>query len=106
MNVFIPGQRWISESEPELGLGTVVPAEGGRVKVEFKAAGETRIYAADQASLKRVRFRTGEKIKTQTDKEFVIQEVAELHGLLTYISENQRLPEAEVNARRRHDRHL
>ena len=26
MSVFIPGQRWISESEPELGLGTVVPA--------------------------------------------------------------------------------
>ena len=99
MNVFIPGQRWISESEPELGLGTVVPSEGGRVNVEFKAAGETRIYADDQAPLKRVRFRAGEKITTQTDKEFVIKEVAEQHGLLFYIGEHQRLPEAEVSDR-------
>ena len=99
MSVFIPGQRWISESEPELGLGTVVPAESGRVKVEFKAAGETRMYAEDQAPLKRVRFRAGEKIKTQTDKEFVIQEVTEQNGLLFYIGENQRLGEAEVSDR-------
>ena len=99
MSVFIPGQRWISESEPELGLGTVVPTDSGRVKVEFNAAGEMRIYAADQAPLKRVRFRVGEKIKTKTDKEFVIKEVAEQQGLLIYIGENQRLPEAEVNDR-------
>ncbi len=99
MNVFIQGQRWISESEPELGLGTVVPSEIGRVKVEFKAAGETRIYADDQAPLKRVRFRAGDKIKTQADTEFVIQEVAEQNGLLVYIGENQRLSEAEVSDR-------
>ena len=99
MSLFILGQRWISESEPELGLGTVVPTESGRVKVEFKAAGETRIYAEDQAPLKRVRFRAGDKIKTQADQDFVIQEVAEKNGLLIYIGENQRLPETEVNDR-------
>jgi len=99
MSVFIPGQRWISEPEPELGLGTVVPGDSGRVKVEFKAAGETRIYADDQAPLKRVRFRAGEIIKTQADKEFVVKEVAERQGLLTYIGDNQQLPEAEVNDR-------
>jgi ATP-dependent helicase HepA len=99
MSVFIPGQRWISESEPELGLGTVVPADSGRVKVEFKAAGETRIYANDQAPLKRVRFRAGDKIKTQADKEFVVTEVAEQNGLLIYIGEHQHLPEAEVSDR-------
>jgi len=99
MSVFIPGQRWISESEPELGLGTVVPAENGRVKVEFKAAGETRIYAADQAPLKRVRFREGDKIKTQADREFVIQKVAEQNGLIIYIGESQQLREAEVSDR-------
>ena len=99
MSVFISGQRWISESEPELGLGTIVPADSGRVKVEFKAAGETRIYAADQAPLKRVRFRTGDKIKTQSEKEFVIKEVAEQNGLLIYLGDNQQLAEAEVNDR-------
>lgn len=99
MSLFIPGQRWISESEPEFGLGTVVPADSGRVKVEFKAAGETRVYAIDQAPLKRVRFRAGDKVKTQADTEFVIQEVAEQNGLLIYIGETQHLPEAEVSDR-------
>ena len=99
MNVFVPSQRWISESEPELGLGTVVSLDDDRVKVEFKAAGEIRIYAMNQAPLKRVRFRVGDKIRTQSDKEFVIQEVVEKQGLLTYISESQKLPEAQVNDR-------
>jgi ATP-dependent helicase HepA len=71
----------------------------GRVKVEFKAAGEIRIYAMDQAPLKRVRFRAGDNIRTQADKEFVIQEVVEKQGLLTYLGERQELPEAQVNDR-------
>ncbi len=37
MSKFIPGQRWISESEPELGLGTVVHTESGRVQVKFNS---------------------------------------------------------------------
>jgi ATP-dependent helicase HepA len=59
MSSFIPGQRWISESEPELGLGTVVQAGSERVEIEFKSACEKRIYAVGHAPLKRVRFRVG-----------------------------------------------
>ena len=47
MSGFVIGQRWISESEPELGLATVVHTEKGRVVVEFKSAGETRTYATE-----------------------------------------------------------
>ncbi len=99
MNSFLPGQRWISESEPELGLGTVVRMGDGRVQVEFKAAGETRTYAVEQAPLKRVRFRAGDQIKTQSDQVHVVQEVVEQQGLLVYVGENWRLPEAQVNDR-------
>jgi ATP-dependent helicase HepA len=95
--VFIIGQRWISESEPELGLATVVKAASGRVEVDFKAAGETRTYAADHAPLKRVRFRVGEKVRTQADREFIIKEVVERQGLLTYVGENEQLPEAQLS---------
>ena len=35
MSGFVIGQRWISESEPELGLATVVHTGKGRVQVEF-----------------------------------------------------------------------
>ena len=94
MTLFIIGQRWISESEPELGLATVVHAGSGRVQVEFKSAGEMRTYATEHAPLKRVRFRTGDKVRTQEDKEFFVTDVIEQEGLLTYVGENQRLPEA------------
>ena len=97
--MFIIGQRWISESEPELGLGTVVQTGGGRVQVEFKAAGEVRTYVADHAPLKRVSFRAGDKLRTQQDKEFTVQEIVEQKGLLIYLGENLRLPENELSDR-------
>ena len=99
MSLFVIGQRWISESEPELGLATVVRVASGRVQVEFKSAGATRTYAADQAPLKRVRFRAGDKVKTQLDKEFVIQEVVEQQGLLIYFGAGLQLPEAQLSDR-------
>jgi ATP-dependent helicase HepA len=99
MSVFIPGQRWISESEPELGLGTVVQAGNGRVQVEFKAAGESRTYAIDQAPLKRVRFRAGDTIRTHAGKEFFVKEVVEQQGLLIYADDSHQLPEAQMSDR-------
>src|ERR1035437_5371334 len=99
MSLFISGQRWISESEPELGLGTVMQTDGRRVQIEFKAAGETRTYAVDQAPLKRVRFRVGDKIRTQADKELIVKAVVEQQGLLIYVGDYQQLPEAQVNDR-------
>ena len=99
MSLFIPGQRWISESEPELGLGTVVRLEHGRVQVEFKAAGETRTYAVEQAPLQRVRFRAGDKIKTQADRVHVVKKVLEQQGLLVYLGEDLELHEAQINDR-------
>jgi ATP-dependent helicase HepA len=99
MTLFIIGQRWMSETEPELGLATVVQTDSGRVQVEFKSAGETRTYATDHAPLKRVRFRAGDKVRTQDDKEFTVKEVIEQQGLLIYASENMRIPEAQLNDR-------
>ena len=57
---FVPGQRWISESEPELGLGSILGSEGRLVRIEFPAAGETRAYAVAAAPLSRVRFAPGD----------------------------------------------
>jgi ATP-dependent helicase HepA len=97
MSGFVIGQRWISESEPELGLATIVHTGKGRVQVEFGSAGETRTYATEHAPLKRVRFRPGDKIKTREDQEFIVKEVIEQRGLLIYVGENQRLPEAQLS---------
>ena len=49
--MFVPGQRWISSAEPELGLGTVLRVEGRGVQVLFAKAGVLRPYAIDSAPL-------------------------------------------------------
>lgn len=81
---FVPGQRWISETEPELGLGLVLSVEGNRVTILFVAAGERRLYAADNAPLTRVRFESGDAIDTQDGMRLVVLEVTEANGILSY----------------------
>ena len=39
-----PGQRWISDSEAELGLGTVLAQDGRLLTVLYPATGETRRF--------------------------------------------------------------
>ncbi len=104
MNLFVSGQRWISESEPELGLGVVVGADRRRVEIRFPATGETRIYAAESAPARRVRFAIGDRVCGPDGKEFVIQSVEETGGLLTYVSGKKRLPESELHDTLRYDK--
>jgi ATP-dependent helicase HepA len=42
---FALGQRWISDTETDLGLGTVVAIEGRMITLLFPANGEQRLYA-------------------------------------------------------------
>ena len=53
---YLPGQRWISDSEAELGLGTILTQDGRMLTVLYPATGETRQYATRSAPLTRVRF--------------------------------------------------
>ena len=63
MSTFAIGQRWISEPEPELGLGTVMETGEGRVQVLYPATSEVRVYTEENAPLRRVTFRVGESIE-------------------------------------------
>ncbi|WP_414709885.1 hypothetical protein, partial [Rheinheimera sp.] len=40
---FALGQRWISDTESDLGLGTIVALEGRHLTLLFPASGETRL---------------------------------------------------------------
>ncbi len=42
---FTLGQRWISDTESELGLGTVVAVDARTVTLLFPSTGENRLYA-------------------------------------------------------------
>ncbi len=97
MPIFVPGQRWISLSEPELGLGTILSVEPGRVSAGFSASGESRTYAADNAPLKRVIFREGDKICTRGGKKVAVTKVLEKNGLITYVFAGGELTEDQLN---------
>ena len=94
---FHPGQRWISESEPELGLGSVLKLTPRTVIVEFKASGQNREYARNNAPLRRVRFRPGDTIQNRKGKPLTIESVTEEHSLLRYRRGKQELPEEDLS---------
>ncbi len=93
---FVPGQRWISNAEPELGLGTVVRLDGRTVQVLYATAGVLRQYAKHAAPLSRATFRVGQKISGQRHS-FIIERVSEDGGLLTYHHGSQALAEAALD---------
>jgi len=98
MNTYAVGQRFVSEPEPELGLGIVEEVDGFRVGLNFPASGERRIYAAGAAVLKRVVFRVGERVNTQTGASFMVEETEDVGGVIQYKGEGQSASEAELVA--------
>ncbi len=89
MHDFIPGQRWISDAELPMGLGTVLSVEGRTVTIVFLATGETRIYARQTAPLTRVQFAVGDTIRAHEGWSLVVEQVEESAGLLTYIGKKE-----------------
>jgi ATP-dependent helicase HepA len=81
---FVPGQRWISETEPEMGLGIVLSVENNRVTVLFIASSERRTYAVNNSPLTRVRFNKGDSVESMDGWKLKVTEVRERDGLLTY----------------------
>lgn len=81
---FQRGQRWISESEPELGLGSVLRVSARTVTIAFRASGETREYARDNAPLRRVRFRVGDSVQSQAGQTMAVESATERDGLVFY----------------------
>ncbi len=81
---FVPGQRWVSNTESELGLGIVVENADRRVTLSFPAAGERRVYASDNAPLSRVVYAVGETIKSDDGVALEVTELHESEGCIVY----------------------
>ncbi len=86
---FIPGQRWISNTESELGLGIVIENQNRRVSLSFPAAGETRTYAMDNAPLSRVQYPVGESITSADGQQLIVTELSEKNGCILYLGQNK-----------------
>ncbi|MGQ7958439.1 RNA polymerase-associated protein RapA [Pseudomonas sp. SP16.1] len=102
MAQYQPGQRWISDSEAELGLGTILAEDGRLLTVLYPATGETRQYATRNAPLTRVRFAPGDEITHFEGWKLTVQEVEDIDGLLVYHGLNGQhqgvtLPETQLS---------
>ena len=94
--MFVPGQRWISTAEPELGLGTVLRVEGRGVQVLFAKAGVLRPYAVDSAPLVRAEFRAGQRVSGKGIA-FLVERVEVKDDLLIYRGEGRELHEGQLD---------
>ncbi len=84
MSEFAIGQRWVSHTETELGLGIVHAIETRKVKIYFPATNEERLYAIHNAPLARIAYNAGESIQTQDKKTHRILKVESHLGRLRY----------------------
>jgi ATP-dependent helicase HepA len=100
---FQPGQRWVSNTESELGLGIVTSVANRRVEIAFPAAGEKRTYAIDIAPLSRVHYEIGQQVKNLEGRTMTITEVEEHNGCLIYLGDDEDdqimvLPELDLDS--------
>lgn len=102
MENFIPGQRWISNTESELGLGLILEVANNRVVVLFLASDEKRAYARDNSPLTRVKFSEGDTIESIDGNKMIVTRLIEQDGLIIYVGLNNSgqevlLDEIELN---------
>ncbi|MBD2795848.1 RNA polymerase-associated protein RapA [Xenorhabdus sp. 18] len=82
---FTLGQRWISDTESELGLGTVVALDARMVTLLFPASGENRLYARNDSPITRVMFNVDDTVTSHEGWKLKINDVQLDNGLLTYV---------------------
>jgi len=93
---FVPGQRWLSNNEPELGLGLVISSAKGRITLLFPATGDTRQYAPGSAPLTRMVFDEGSEVKGHDGSTLMVEEVVETGGVITYRGGGREITESAL----------
>ena len=99
-STFVLGQRWVVDSEPDLGLGLVVGTSPRTVDLFFEQGDCERRYAIEQAPLTRIVFETGDTIDMQADGEQrIVKEVLQQDGLIMYVCEDDEIiPETKLSS--------
>lgn len=84
MSAFKTGQKWISNAEPELGMGHVESVEHRRITLSYPISGAHRTYSAEQAPLTRVKFNPGDSLQFADGTSLVVDLITETDGLFRY----------------------
>ena len=62
---FAIGQRWLSDTETELGLGVLIDVDERSISILFPKSDETRVYARNNAPLSRIIFNVKDEVQDQ-----------------------------------------
>ncbi|KQN58084.1 RNA polymerase-associated protein RapA [Erwinia sp. Leaf53] len=96
---FTLGQRWISDTESELGLGTVVAVDTRMVTVMFPATGENRLYSRNDSPITRVVFNPGDTVTSHEGWQLIVDEVQTDNGVVSYFGTRTDTGETGVRLR-------
>ena len=97
MAEFVQGQRWLVDSEPELGLGMVQSVDTRAVLLYFPDSDTERQYALRDAPLTRYTLDVGETLDHRDQGEKTISDVHSMNGLIVYeTTDQQMVPETEL----------
>ncbi len=81
---FAIGQRWLSDTESELGLGVLIDVDERAISILFPKSDETRVYARSNAPLSRIVFNVGDMIQDQEGLEWQVLSVEDRGGVMKY----------------------
>ncbi|WP_416886365.1 RNA polymerase-associated protein RapA [Marinospirillum sp.] len=100
---FYPGQRWISDAEIDLGLGTILQSDRRSITLLFPSKGETRTYSTSTAPLTRVLFSQGDTLTHEDGWQMKVEASKEIDGLQVYLGqtptgESVELPETQLDS--------
>ena len=96
-NEYHPGQRWISNTEADYGLGFIEKIEGRHMTVIFPAVDESRVYATDNAPLNRVKYPIGETIGIEDGETLTVTGHDEHNHCIVYIGVNEDNKEVRIH---------
>lgn len=88
---FAIGQRYISEAEPELGLGALTAIEGKRITIGFRDG--DRLYGISSAPIMRILFQLGDKVELLSGQSGSVEKVREEEGLYYYTVQGEEYSE-------------
>lgn len=81
---FAIGQRWLSDTESELGLGVLVDVDERTISILFPKSDETRVYARANAPLSRILFKAGDWFTDQDGQEWQVEDAENIRGVMRY----------------------
>ena len=81
---FAIGQRWLSDTETELGLGVLIDVDERSISILFPKSDETRVYARNNAPLSQIIFNVKDDVQDQEGVHWTVESLEDRHGVIRY----------------------